>query len=118
VRHAPGGRGADAREAECLGDCGHDGNGTIGGDGQDALNGVPAADLDDALEVGEVDDLGDIGRLESESLCVAVDGDDAVAELADVLDGAPLMPSGADEEDRCQRVPSVFAQVAGEPPRR
>jgi hypothetical protein len=76
-----------------------------------------AGDVDDGTKVSEVDDLGDVCRLESRGGRIAVDRDDTMAELADSQDRAPLVPAGADEENRLQRVPSVFVQVAGEPAR-
>jgi hypothetical protein len=79
---------------------------------------VPAADLGHAVEVDEIHDLGHVCDREPERVGVPVDRDDAVAELADVLDRAALVAARADEEQRLQRVPSAFAQIAGEPPRR
>jgi hypothetical protein len=61
---------------------------------------VPAPDLDDAVHVAEVDDLGDVGLGEPGCLGVPVDPDDVEAELAGANDRAPLVPAGADEEDR------------------
>jgi hypothetical protein len=100
VRHQVGGLGADARQAQRLGDGGHDRDGAIGRDRQDAVDGVPAADLGDRLDVAEIDHLWHVGLGEPERVGVPVDGDDAQPELARALDRAALVPAGADEEDR------------------
>ena len=60
---------------------------------------MPAGDLGDRVDVGEVDRLGDVGDLQPERVGVAVDGDDANALLARLQDRAPLVAPGADEED-------------------
>jgi hypothetical protein len=94
-----GGGAADAREAELLCDCGHDWDCAVRGDGEDAVNSVPARDLENRFDVCEVDDLGDVCGGEPRRLLVTVDADDPKAAGARMLDRAPLMPPGADEED-------------------
>ena len=79
---------------------------------------MAAADVGHRVEIGEIGDLAGVGRCETGSLWVAVDCDDAMTELADVLDRPTLVAPGADEQDHAQRVPSVLAHVAGEPSRR
>ena len=76
------------------------GHGAVGRDGQDAVDGVATPDLGDGGDVGEVDDLADVGDLQARRVRVAVDRDDAQAELLRPQDRAPLVPAGADEEDR------------------
>ena len=85
---------------EGLGDRGDDGHRAVGGDGQDAVDRVPAADFDDPGHVGEVDDLGDVRLGQPGRLRVPVDPDDPQAEAAGPHDRPPLVPAGADEEDR------------------
>ena len=100
VRHALGGRRADARQPEGLGDRRDDRDGAIGRDRQHAVHPVTLRGGDHALEVAEVDRLRDVGLLQPERVGVAVDADDAQAELARALDRAALVPSRADEEHR------------------
>ena len=52
-----------------------------------------------ACDVGEVDRLADVGHLQAGRIGVAVDGDDAEAELLRPQDRAALVAPGADEED-------------------
>ena len=66
---------------------------------EDAVDGVPSADLGDRGDVGEVDDLAHVGHLQAERVGVAVDRDDAEAELLRPQDRAALVAPGADEED-------------------
>ena len=64
---------ADPREPELLRDGCDDGYGAVGGDREHAVDAVAPRDLDHVVDVGEVDDLGDVGRRESRCLRVAVD---------------------------------------------
>ena len=98
VRHALGRRRADAGQPERLGDGGDHRHGAIGRDRQHAVDPVPLGGGDHALDVLEVDRLGDVGLLQPERVGVAVDADHAQAELARALDRAALVPSRADEE--------------------
>ena len=118
VGHALGGRDAYSRQPERLRDCCDDRHCAICSDGHHPVDAVAPADLRHPLDVHEVDELSHISRLEAESAGVAIDRDHAVTELADPQDGAALMTPTPDEEDGLQRVPSAFAQVAGEPSRR
>ena len=99
VGHQVGGVGADPGQAERLGDGRHDGNGAVGRDGEDAVDRVPAPDLRDRVDVREVDRLALVGDGEPERVRVAVDGDDAQAELLRAQDRAALMTACADEEN-------------------
>ena len=60
---------------------------------------IAARDLHHGADVAEVDDLCDIGRREAGRLGIAIDGDDAQAARACLLDRAALMAPRADEED-------------------
>jgi hypothetical protein len=53
---------ADAGQSELLGGGSDDRHGAVGRDGHDALDRVPAADVDDRVHVGEVDHLAHIGN--------------------------------------------------------
>ena len=64
---------------------------------------VPASDLRDRLDVGEVDRLAHVRDRQAERLGVAVDGDDPEAELPRPQDRTALVPARADEEDRLHR---------------
>ena len=79
VRHQVRGLAADPREAEFLGHGGDHGDGAIGGNGEHAVDRVPPADLRHAGDVGEVDDLRDVGNCEPRCVRVPVHGDDAHA---------------------------------------
>jgi hypothetical protein len=94
------GLGSDPGQAERLGDGGDDRHGTVGRDGEDAVDAMRAGDGDDAIDVSEVDDLGRVRQLQSQRLGVPVDGHDAQPELLRARDRAPLVAPGADEEDR------------------
>jgi hypothetical protein len=59
-----------------------------------------AADLGDGLDVHEVDDLADVRLLQPECLGIAVDADNAQAQLLGAPDRTPLMAARADEEHR------------------
>jgi hypothetical protein len=61
---------------------------------------VPPADLGHRGDLGEVDDLGDVGGCEARRFGVAVDRDDPQVPRACVLDRAALVAPRADEEDR------------------
>ena len=61
---------------------------------------MPPPDLGHRARVEEVDDLRDVRQLEPGRLGVAVDGDDARAELLHARERAPLVASRADEEER------------------
>jgi hypothetical protein len=91
--------GADTWQAERLRNGGDDRHRAVGGDRQRAVDAVPAADLDDAVDVLEVDDLADVGGLEAERGAIPVDGDDAEPELLCPPDRAALVAARADEED-------------------
>ncbi len=93
--------GADAGEAERLGDRRDDRHGAVRRHGQHAVHADPARDLDDGVDVREVDDLGDVGGHEAGRLAITVDGRDAQATGARLFDRAALMSSRADKEDRC-----------------
>ena len=56
-------------------------------------------DLGHGRDVGEVDRLADVGSLQARGLRVAVDRDDAMAELLRPEDRTALVAPGADEED-------------------
>ena len=99
VRHQVRGLPADPGQAEILGDGRHDRDGPVGRDGEDAVDAVAAPDRGYRRGVGEVDDLADVGDPEPRCVRVAVDGDDANAELARALDRATLVPACADEQD-------------------
>ena len=99
VRHQVRGIRADPGQAERLRDRGDDRNRPVGGHGQRAVDPEPARDLDHALDVDEVDDLGLVGMLEPGRLGVSVDGDDAQSELLRAQDRAPLVAPRADEEN-------------------
>ena len=58
-----------------------DRHGSVGRDGEHAVDPVAAADLRDRRDVGEVDRLAHVGHRQAERVGVAVDGDDAKAEL-------------------------------------
>ena len=112
VRHQVRRLGADPGQSERLGDGGDDGDGAVRGHGQDAVDGVAAADLGHGLDVAEVDHLRDIGDLQAARRGIAVDGDHAQAELLRAQDRPPLVAAGTDEEDgghprRCYRPTSV-----------
>ena len=100
VRHQVRRLGADPRQPERLGDRRHDRHGAIGGDREDAVDGMAPPDLGDRGDVREVDGLADVRDLQPERVRVAVDGDDAEAELLGPQDRAALVAPGADEEDR------------------
>ena len=53
----------------------------------------------DRVDVGEVDDLGNIRDPEPKGVCVAIDGDNAETALARLDDRPALVAAGADEED-------------------
>ena len=89
---------ADPREPELLGDGGDDGHGAVGRDREHAVDADAPRDLDHLVDVGEVDDLGDVGRREARRLGVPVDRGDAQPPGARLLDRAALMAPGADEE--------------------
>ena len=99
MRHQVRDVGADAGESELLGDSGDDRNRAIGGHGERSVDRVAAGDFDHAFEVLEVDHLADVREREARGVGVAVDGDDAEAELLRPRDRPPLMAAGADEED-------------------
>ena len=90
---------ADPGQSERLCDGGHDRDGAVGRDGQDAVDAVPPADVGDRVDVLEVDDLGRVGVCEPDGVRLAVNGDHAEAELLGAQDRAPLVSTSADEED-------------------
>lgn len=61
---------------------------------------MPPADLDDGTDVEDVDDLAGIRDREPGRLRIPVDRDYPDAELLQPGERSPLVPSGADEEDR------------------
>jgi hypothetical protein len=67
----------DSASAACRGDRRDDGHGPVGGHGERAVDGMPPGDLDHAVDILEVDDFADIGRLEPERGAVSIDRDDA-----------------------------------------
>ena len=89
----------DAGKPELLGDRRDDGHGAIGRDREHAVDPDPPRDLDHGRDVAEVDDLCDVGRREPGSVGIAIDGRDAQAARASLLDRAALVAPGADEED-------------------
>ena len=100
VRHQVRHVGADRGQPEPLGDGRDHGHGPVGAHRQGAVDFVALSHFLHGLDVGEVHDLGDVGRLQPESVRVPVDADDAEAELPRPLDRAPLVTARADEEDR------------------
>ena len=92
---------SDARQAELLGDGGHDGDGAIGGHREHTVDADSSRDLDHLGDAREVDDLRNVGRREARRVRVAVDRGHAQAAGARLLDGTALVASGADEENRC-----------------
>jgi hypothetical protein len=102
---------ADSGEPERLGDGGHDGHRAVGGNGQNPLGPVPAADVGHRGDVREVHDLGHVGFAQPGRLGIPVDGDDAVSELARALDRAPLVAPRADEEDRAHAARCYSAAI-------
>ena len=89
----------DAGKPELLGDGCDDRHGAIGGNREHAVDADPARDLDHGRDVAEVDDLCDVGGREAGGVGVAIDGRDAQAARAGLLDRAALVAPGADEED-------------------
>ena len=67
-------------------------------DREHAVDADAPRELDHLTGVGEVDDLGDVGRRESRCLGVPVDCRDPQPPGARLLDGATLVAAGADEE--------------------
>ena len=61
---------------------------------------MAAANLGNRIDIGEVDDFARIRDRKAWSVSVAIDGDDAYAELFHALECPPLMASGPHEEDR------------------
>jgi hypothetical protein len=94
-----GGLRPDARQSERLGDRGDHRNRAIRRDGENAVDGVTAADLGDRGDVHEVDDFRLVGFPKPQSLRVSVDPDHAQPELTRSPDRAPLVPARADEEN-------------------
>ena len=113
VRHQVSGLRADPRQAERLGHSGDDRDRAVRGHGQHAVDFVPASGVGDGLDVGEVDDVPLVGRREAGRVRVAVDGDDAQAELARALDRTPLVPSRADHEDRSLHSAAMLSALNG-----
>jgi hypothetical protein len=60
---------------------------------------VSSPDLLDRIDVGEVDDLRHVRRLEARRVGIAVDCDDADPAIARLGDRAALVASRADEEE-------------------
>ena len=118
VRHPLRRLDADSGQPERLGDGCHDRNSAVRCHGEHAVDSVFPPRFDDSLHVREVDELADVGGPEPERLRVAVDGDDAVAELLHALDRAALMAAAAHEQEGLHRVPSALPHVASDPPRR
>ena len=86
---------------ELLGDGCNDGDCAIGGHGQHTVDADSSRDLDHLGDAREVDDLRNVGRREARRVRVAVDCGHAQTASARLLDGAALVASGADEENRC-----------------
>jgi hypothetical protein len=99
VRHAVRDVASDRREPEALGHGGDDRHRSVGGDRERTVDAVTSSDALDRVRVGEVDDLGHVRELESRSVGVSIDGDDAEATVACLGDRAALMAARADEED-------------------
>jgi hypothetical protein len=91
---------ADAREAQGFRDRGDHGYRTIGGHGERAVDPDPTRDLENAFEVREIDDLGDVCLGEAGSIPVAVDRSDAEASRTRLLDRTPLVAPCAHEQNR------------------
>ena len=100
VGHQIGGVGADPGQPERLGDRRDDGHGAVCRDGQDPVDTMAAADLGDRLHVGEVHRFAFVRHREPGRLRIAVDRDDAEAELLRAQDRTTLVAACADEEDR------------------
>ena len=98
MREEVGRLGADPGQSELLGDGGDDGHGAVGRDREHAVDADAPRDLDHLVGVGEVDDLGDVGRRESRCVGVPVDCRDPQSPGARLLDRATLVAPGADEE--------------------
>ena len=98
VRHRVSRLVADARQPECLGDGRDDRHRAIRGDGQHAVGAVAPSDLRDRVDIGEVDNLGDVRRGEPRRVRIAIDADDAQAELTRALDRTPLVPACTDHQ--------------------
>ncbi len=99
VGHPVRGVDSDTREAELVRHGGNDRHGAVGRDRQHTVDALSAADLGDRGNVGEVHDLGDVGRGEPGRVRIAIDGDDSQVACACVLDRAALVATCADEED-------------------
>ena len=98
VREQVGRLGADPRKPELLRHGRDDGHGAVGRDRERAVDADASGDLDHLADVGEVDDLGDVGRREARRLGVPVDRRDPQPAGARLLDRAALVAPGADEE--------------------
>ena len=89
-----------AGQPELLGDGRDDRHRAVGGDGQRAVDAVsrgrprspPSTSWKSTV-------LADVGAREARGVRIAVDRDDAQAELLRPCDRPPLMAAGADEED-------------------
>ncbi len=99
VRREMRGLAADAGKPERLRDSGDDGHRPVGCECEHAVDGVPAADVRHRVDVGEVDDLGDVCDREPGRGAVCIDGDDARSQLLHPRDPAALVSARADEED-------------------
>jgi len=73
---------------------------------------MPTANFDDCGNVGEVDDLGYVGRGETWRPRVAIDRYDAKVARARMLDRAALVAARADEEDGLHGRRWYFARTA------
>ena len=100
VRHQMGGLGPDPGQSQRLGDGSDDRHSPVGRDGQHSVDAVPACDVRDCSDVGEIDRLARVRGGEARRVRVPVDGDGAQAELLRAQDGAALVASRAHEENR------------------
>jgi hypothetical protein len=100
---------ADAGQPKLLCDGRDDGNGTVGRDGQDAFDGLAAAELGYGVDVPEVEHVADVRLEDSRGFPIAVNGDGAETELARSDDRSPLMAARADKEDSPQLAAIVTA---------
>jgi hypothetical protein len=100
---------ADAGKSKLLCDGGHDGNGAVGRDREDAFDGLPSAELDDGADVPEVEHVAHVRRGYPRGCRIAVNGDGAETKLARSDNRSPLMAARADKEDSPQLAAIVTA---------
>ena len=101
VRHQVRDAGADRGEPEPLGHGRDHGHGPVGADRQRAVDFVALRHFASTAATSEKSTTSATSAAcEAERVRVAVDADDAEAELLRPLDRAPLVPARTDEEDR------------------